>query len=198
MISSGKVAMVTGAGSGIGRATALALLNEGYSVVLAGRRPEALDRTVAAAGDAGSRALAVPADVSDPTSVVGYLSTTTNGSIRPHRPAVQQRRHECPGHPARRPDGRAVAARRRRQLDRRVPLHPSRLPAHEGAGAERRPDHQQRLDLGVRTQAKPNSRTLTSATKHAITGLTRSTSLDGRKYDIACGQLDIGNARDRG
>jgi NADP-dependent 3-hydroxy acid dehydrogenase YdfG len=68
MTAGGKVALITGAGSGVGRATALALLGEGYSVVLAGRRAEALEQT-AAAGPAGARALAVPADVSDPSSV---------------------------------------------------------------------------------------------------------------------------------
>jgi NAD(P)-dependent dehydrogenase (short-subunit alcohol dehydrogenase family) len=67
--SNGKIALVTGAGSGIGRAAALALLNEGYSVVLAGRRSEALEQTVAQAGQAGARALVVPSDVSDPSSV---------------------------------------------------------------------------------------------------------------------------------
>src|SRR5262245_40201973 len=69
MTLNGKVAMVTGAGSGVGRATALALLREGYSVVLAGRRPEALEQTAAGAGADAARALAVPADVTDPASV---------------------------------------------------------------------------------------------------------------------------------
>src|SRR4051812_41165522 len=72
----GKIAMVTGAGSGVGKATALALLNEGYSVVLVGRRREALERSVAEAGPAGSRALAIPADVSDPTAVQTVFETT--------------------------------------------------------------------------------------------------------------------------
>src|SRR5271165_3807718 len=76
MNTSGKVAMVTGAGSGIGRATALALLEEGYSVVLAGRRPEALERTVTEAGPAGPRALAVPSDVTDPESVRNLFAAT--------------------------------------------------------------------------------------------------------------------------
>src|SRR5437868_13653355 len=69
MNTNGKVALVTGGGSGIGRATALALLREGYSVVLAGRRPEALEQTRAAAGPAADRALVVPTDVSDPSAV---------------------------------------------------------------------------------------------------------------------------------
>src|SRR5262245_41704590 len=72
----GKVALVTGAGSGIGKATALALLEGGYAVVLAGRRREALDRAVAQAGTSGARALAVAADVSDPDSVQALFATT--------------------------------------------------------------------------------------------------------------------------
>src|SRR5205085_11710806 len=76
MNAGGKVAIVTGAGSGIGRASALALLREGYSVVLAGRRPEALAQTVTAAGPAAARALAVPADVSDPASVQALFAKT--------------------------------------------------------------------------------------------------------------------------
>ena len=83
MTAGGKIALITGAGSGIGRASALALLREGYSVVLAGRRRDALERTVADAGPAGSRALAVVADVSDPVSVTGLLDTvrTTFGRL---------------------------------------------------------------------------------------------------------------------
>src|SRR5947199_9288598 len=76
MAADGKIALVTGAGSGIGRATALALLREGYAVVLTGRRREALERTAAEAGPAGTRALVVPADVSDPESVRALFSTT--------------------------------------------------------------------------------------------------------------------------
>src|SRR5262249_36666628 len=76
MKSTGKTAIITGAGSGIGRATALVLLREGYSVVLAGRRREALEQTVAAAGPDGARALAVAADVSDPASVQALFAQT--------------------------------------------------------------------------------------------------------------------------
>src|SRR5215467_7159397 len=76
MAPAGKVAIVTGAGSGIGRATALALLREGYAVVLAGRRREALEQTLAEAGGDGVRTRIVPADVSDPTSVGGLFGTT--------------------------------------------------------------------------------------------------------------------------
>ena len=70
-------------------------------------------------------------------------------------------------------------------------MHAGGVPHHEGPEPARRQDHQQRLDL--RHAPRPNSAPYT-ATKHAITGLTKSASLDGRKYDIACGQIDIGNA----
>ena len=79
----------------------------------------------------------------------------------------------------------------RHQPHRRVPLHPGGVPDHEGPGPAGRAHHQQRFDLGACAAAQFGAYT---ATKHAITGLTKSTSLDGRKYDIACGQIDIGNA----
>ena len=81
MAVNGKIALVTGAGSGIGRSAAIALLGEGYAVVLAGRRRDALARTAAEAGPAGTRALAVPTDVADPESVAWYLLTTLDGLI---------------------------------------------------------------------------------------------------------------------
>ena len=109
MISSRKTAIVTGAGSGIGRATALALLSEGYSVVLAGRRPEALAETVAQAGCDSSLALAVPTDVTDPNSVAALFAAATK-SLRPRRPAVQQCRRRCTAGSSRRPGFRCVAA----------------------------------------------------------------------------------------
>ena len=80
---------------------------------------------------------------------------------------------------------------RGREPDRGVPVHAASVSDHEGPVPARRPDHQQRVALG--SLARPNSAPYT-ATKHAITGLTKSTALDGRKYDIACGQIDIGNA----
>ena len=95
---SGKIALVTGAGSGIGRATALALLREGYSVVLAGRRADALERTAAEAGTAGSRALAVSDRRERPRLCAGAVRPD-EGGLRPARPAVQQRRRRRPAVP---------------------------------------------------------------------------------------------------
>ena len=113
-------------------------------------------------------------------------------AVRPPRPALQQRRHRRPGRAARGPLARAVAGRRRHQPDGRLPLHAGGVPDHEatsrrGAGGS-----------STTARSRPRRRARCSApytaTKHAITGLTKSTSLDGRAYDIACGQIDIGNA----
>ena len=142
-------------------------------------------------GATAGRRSVVPADVSDPASVSRPVRDDAAG-VRPARRAVQQRRHRGAAGPARRPDVRAVAARRRRQPDRRVPLHPGGLPPHEGAG--------RRAAAGSSTTAR-SRRTRRGRTppptprpSTPITGLTKSTALDGRKYDIACGQIDIGNA----
>jgi NAD(P)-dependent dehydrogenase (short-subunit alcohol dehydrogenase family) len=190
MGSLGKVAMVTGAGSGIGRATALALLEEGYSAVLAGRRREALDGTIAEAGPAGTRALAVPADVSDPDSVralfeatkarFGRLDVLFNnaGTGAPAVPledlSVEQWRKVVDVNLT----GAFLCTRAAFRIMKGQDPRGGRI-INNGSISSQTP--------------RPLSAPYT-ATKHAITGLTKSTSLDGRKYDIACGQIDIGNA----
>jgi NAD(P)-dependent dehydrogenase (short-subunit alcohol dehydrogenase family) len=190
MTVNGKVALVTGAGSGIGRATALALLREGYAVVLAGRRREALEQTAAGAGPAGGRALVVAADVSDPASVqalfdaaraaFGRLDVLFNnaGTGAPPVPledlTVEQWRRVV--------DVNLTGAFLCTQAAFRL------MKAQTPQGG--RIINNGSLSAHV---PRPSSAPYT-ATKHAITGLTRSTALDGRKYDIACGQIDIGNA----
>ena len=190
MSSAGKVAIVTGAGSGIGRATALALLREGYSVVLAGRRAEALAETIARAGEAGSRALAVPTDVTDPAAVrelfertraaFGRLDLLFNnaGTGAPPVPLED-----------------LTVEQWRRVVD--VNLTGPFLCTQEAFRVmkSQAPRGGRIINNGsISAHApRPNSAPYT-ATKHAITGLTKSTALDGRKYDIACGQIDIGNA----
>jgi NAD(P)-dependent dehydrogenase (short-subunit alcohol dehydrogenase family) len=185
-----KTAIVTGAGSGIGQATALALLNEGYAVVLAGRRPEALAQTCHQAGANAARALAVPTDVTDPQSVralfeaarqaFGRIDLLFNnaGTGAPAIPledlTVEDWRRVV--------DVNLTAAflctqQAFRMMKDQVPrggriINNASISAHV---------------------PRPNSAPYT-ATKHAIAGLTKSTALDGRKYDIACGQIDIGNA----
>ena len=101
-----KVAIVTGAGSGIGRASALALLKAGFHVALAGRRADALEATRAAAGDGADRVLVVPTDATDPAAVKALFATVKD-KLRPPRRAVQQRRHRRAADPARGADGRS-------------------------------------------------------------------------------------------
>jgi NAD(P)-dependent dehydrogenase (short-subunit alcohol dehydrogenase family) len=190
MTISGKIAMVTGAGSGIGRATALALLREGYSVVLTGRRPEALEQTAAETGPDGSRALVVPADVSDPSSVAslfersksafGRLDLLFNnaGTGAPSVPledlTVEQWRRVVDVNLT----GAFLCTQAAFRLMKEQEPRGGRI-INNGSISAHAP--------------RPNSVPYTS-TKHAITGLTKSTALDGRKYDIACGQIDVGNA----
>jgi NAD(P)-dependent dehydrogenase (short-subunit alcohol dehydrogenase family) len=190
MISGGKVAMVTGAGSGIGRATALALLEAGYAVVLAGRRREALEQTIAEAGPAGTRALAVPADVSDPASVRALFDATkaTFGRLDllfnnagTGAPAV--------------PLEDLTAEQWRSVVDVNLTGAFLCTQAAFRLMKDQEPRGGRIINNGSISahSPRPNSAPYT-ATKHAITGLTKSTALDGRKYDIACGQIDIGNA----
>jgi NAD(P)-dependent dehydrogenase (short-subunit alcohol dehydrogenase family) len=188
--TTGKTALVTGAGSGIGRAAALALLREGYAVVLAGRRAEALQQTVKEAGKDGARALAVVADVSDPAAVHALFEKTketfgrldllfNNAGVG--APAV--------------PLEDLTLDQWRRVVD--VNLTGAFLCTQEAFRLMKNqtPRGGRIINNGSLSAyvPRPNSAPYT-ATKHAITGLTRSTALDGRKYDIACGQIDIGNA----
>ena len=149
MSTSPKVAVVTGAGTGIGKAAAVALLHEGYRVAFAGRRREPLEQAIAEAGAAQGAALAVPTDVADPASVRCAVRARSRNLRPPRRPLQQRRRRRA----RREPRGahvRAVEERRRHQPDRRVPVHAAGHSDDEGADAARRPDHQQRIDLGAR------------------------------------------------
>jgi len=185
-----KVAIVTGAGSGIGRASALALLKAGYHVVLAGRRGDALAATIAAAGSDADRALAVPTDATDPAAVKALFAATKNafgrldvlfnnaGTGAPPLPleelTIEQWRTVV--------DINLTAVFLCTQ--QAFVLMKSQSPRggriiNNGSISAHAP--------------RPFSAPYT-ATKHAITGLTKATSLDGRPFDIACGQIDIGNA----
>jgi NAD(P)-dependent dehydrogenase (short-subunit alcohol dehydrogenase family) len=190
MKTDGKTAIVTGAGSGIGRATALALLREGYAVVLAGRHAETLERTLTEAGSAGARALAVVADVSDPASVRGLFDKTKEtfgrldllfnnaGAGAPPVPleelTVEQWRKVIDVNLT----GVFLCTQAAFRLMKDQSPRGGRI-INNGSISAHTP--------------RPNSAPYT-ASKHAITGLTKSTALDGRKYGIACGQIDIGNA----
>jgi NAD(P)-dependent dehydrogenase (short-subunit alcohol dehydrogenase family) len=192
MGSNGKIAIVTGAGSGIGRASALALLAEGYQVVLAGRRPEALAETAARAEKAGAagRALAVPTDVADEASVRALFETTRQAFGRLD---VLFNNAGTGAPPV--PIEDLTFEQWRRVVD--VNLTGPFLCTREAFRLmkEQDPRGGRIINNGSISAytPRPNSAPYTS-TKHAITGLTKSTALDGRKYGIACGQIDIGNA----
>src|SRR5919106_4621588 len=190
MGSQGKIAAVTGAGSGVGKQSALALLREGYSVALAGRRADALQSTVSEAGEAGSRALAVPTDVSDPASVDAFFAKIKEKFGRLDV-LFNNAGVNAPGIPFE----DLTFEQWQRVVD--INLTGSFLCAK---AAFRLMKDQQPMGGRIINNGsisahvpRPNSAPYT-ATKHAITGLTRSIALDGRKYDIACGQIDIGNA----
>lgn len=189
MSSEVKVAIITGASSGIGKSTALALLKEGYAVVLAGRRGELLEQAAAESG-AGSRALVVPTDVTDPDSIRNLFARTKETFGRLDL-LFNNAGTGAPGVPLE----DLSYEQWKTVVD--TNLTGSFLCTQEAFKMmkEQQPRGGRIINNGSISAhvPRPNSAPYTS-TKHAITGLTRSTSLDGRKYDIACGQIDIGNA----
>ena len=190
MNGNGKVGIVTGAGSGVGRATALTLLKAGYSIVLAGRRADALERTVKEAGPASERALAVPTDVTEPASVRALFGATRARFERLDL-LFNNAGTNAPGIP--------LEDLSLEQWKKVVDTNLTGLFLCTQEAFRMMKDQTPRggriVNNGsISAQApRPNSAPYT-ATKHAVTGLTKSTALDGRKYDIACGQIDIGNA----
>ena len=190
MSTNGRTAVITGAGSGIGKHSALALFKEGYSVALAGRRRDALEETANAAGVDSSRALIVPTDVGDPNAVRALFAEVArafsrldllfnNAGISAFAVPLEDLTYE---------QWKAVVD---------TNLTGAFLCTQEAFKIMKSQD-----PMGGRIinngsisadMPRPNSAPYT-ATKHAMTGLTRSTSLDGRKYNIACGQINIGNA----
>jgi NAD(P)-dependent dehydrogenase (short-subunit alcohol dehydrogenase family) len=186
-----KVAIVTGAGTGIGRAVAIGLLEQGYSVVLAGRRANVLEETVRGSPSHAARALVVPTDVTDPSSVRALFDATRDtfgrldllfnnaGVSAPGVPleelSVDQWRSVVDVNLT----GAFFCTQQAFLLMKAQQPRGGRI-INNGSISAHSP--------------RPNSAPYT-ASKHAITGLTKSTSLDGRRFDIACGQIDIGNAR---
>jgi NAD(P)-dependent dehydrogenase (short-subunit alcohol dehydrogenase family) len=183
-----KIAVVTGAGSGIGRAVALGFAREGYGVVLAGRRKDALEGTASAAGS--SNILVVPTDVTQPVQVARLFdqAVATFGRVDV---LFNNAGVSAPGVPLEElpfDQWRAV-------VDTNLTGPFLCTQAAFRVMKAQSPRGGRIINNGSisATAPRPNSAPYT-ATKHAITGLTKSTSLDGRKYDIACGQIDIGNA----
>jgi NAD(P)-dependent dehydrogenase (short-subunit alcohol dehydrogenase family) len=186
----GKIAIVTGAGSGIGRACALALLREGYAVVLAGRRREALDQTSALAGPDAAGALAVPTDVTDPASVAALFDQTHSAFGRLDL-LFNNAGAGAPPVPLEDLD----VGRWRQVIDVNLTGAFLCTQAAFRIMKSQSPRGGRIINNGSLSahSPRPNSAPYTAA-KHAITGLTKSTALDGRKYGITCGQIDIGNA----
>ena len=185
-----RIALVTGAGSGIGRAVSLAFHSAGYSVVLAGRRASELDRTAALAEDRDARMLAAPTDITQPDAVAalfeqiqktfGRLDVLFNnaGTGASGVPMEDLTFEQWNAVVAVNLTGAFLCAQHAIRIMKWQQPRGGRI-INNGSISAHSP--------------RPNSAPYT-ATKHAITGLTKSISLDGRKYDIACGQIDIGNA----
>jgi len=190
MTSSEKVAIVTGAGSGIGKASALALMREGYAVVLAGRRKDRLEAAALEGKASGARTLIVPTDVGDPASVKALFAKTkaafgrldllfnNAGMGAPPVPLEDLTYEQWKSVVDANLTGAFLCTQEAFKLMKSQEPRGGRI-INNGSISAHAP--------------RPNSAPYTS-TKHAMTGLTKSTSLDGRKYDIACGQIDIGNA----
>ena len=185
-----KVAIVTGAGTGIGRAVSLALLHAGWSGGLAGRRVEFLEETARLAGDAADNALPFKTDVADPASIAALFETVrarfgrldllfnNAGTGAPPVPledlSIEHWRRVVDINLT----GAFLCTQAAFRLMKTQDPHGGRI-----------------VNNGSISAHVPRPRSVAyTATKHAITGLTRSTSLDGRAYGIACGQIDIGNA----
>ncbi|MCY4454481.1 MAG: SDR family oxidoreductase [Immundisolibacterales bacterium] len=185
-----KVAVVTGAGTGVGRAAALALAAEGFALVLSGRRPEPIKEVASEIGSSGGRAIAVPTDVTDPESIRALFTRTVEvfgrldllfnnaGMGAPAIPledlSVEQWRAVVDTNLT----GSFLCTQEAFRIMKSQSPQGGRI-INNGSISAHTP--------------RPFSAPYTS-TKHAITGLTKSTALDGRAHDVACGQIDIGNA----
>src|SRR3974390_3089507 len=191
MAATAKIALVTGAGTGVGRGAALALMRAGFTVVLAGRRKDKLEEVAKEGAAQGGKSLVVPADVADPASIKALFAKTketfgrldvlfNNAGIGAPAVGIEDLPFE---------KWKAVVDTNLTGVflctQEAIRIMKSQTPMggriiNNGSISAHAP--------------RPNSAPYTS-TKHAVTGLTKSTSLDGRKYDIACGQIDIGNAK---
>ena len=190
MTSSSKIAIVTGAGTGIGKASALALMKDGWSVVFAGRRKEMLESAAAEGKATGGQTLVVPTDVSNPESIKALFARTKDtfgrldllfnnaGTGAPPIPLEDLTYEQWMTVVNANLTGVFLCTQEAFKIMKAQDPRGGRI-INNGSISAHAP--------------RPNSSPYT-ATKHAVTGLTKATSLDGRKYDIACGQVDVGNA----
>jgi NAD(P)-dependent dehydrogenase (short-subunit alcohol dehydrogenase family) len=185
-----KVAIVTGAGAGIGRASSIALLKEGYSVIVAGRQKATLDETILQANEYGENALAIPTDLRNPSSIQHLFKITddtfgrldvlfNNAGVNVPSVELDDLTYEqWTSVVETNLTGTFLCTQEAFRMMKRQQPQGGRI-INNGSVSAHVP--------------RPGSAPYT-ATKHAITGLTKSTALDGRKYNIACSQIDIGNA----
>jgi NAD(P)-dependent dehydrogenase (short-subunit alcohol dehydrogenase family) len=189
MASNGKVALVTGGGSGIGKASALALAREGFAVVVAGRRPEPLNAVVGEIEKLQVKALGVPTDVSDPASVEALFAKTkatfgrldvlfNNAGFGAAAQIEDLEWAKWSGVIGSIVHGTFLCTQQAFRMMK-----------------EQKPMGGRIINNGSISAHVPRPQSIAYTTaKHAVTGLTKSTSLDGRKYDISCSQIDVGNA----
>jgi NAD(P)-dependent dehydrogenase (short-subunit alcohol dehydrogenase family) len=189
MASNGKVALVTGGGSGIGKASALALAREGFAVVVAGRRPEPLNAVVGEIEKLQVKALGVPTDVSDPASVEALFAKTkatfgrldvlfNNAGFGAAAQIEDLEWAKWNGVIGSIVHGTFLCTQQAFRMMK-----------------EQKPMGGRIINNGSISAHVPRPQSIAYTTaKHAVTGLTKSTSLDGRKYDISCSQIDVGNA----
>jgi NAD(P)-dependent dehydrogenase (short-subunit alcohol dehydrogenase family) len=185
-----KVAVVTGAGTGVGKAVALALMREGYAAVLAGRRKEKLEETAREGSSTGAKSLVVPTDVSDPQSIKSMFAKTketfgrldllfNNAGIGAPAVPLEELPYETWQNVV---DTNLTGMFLCTQEAIKI------MKAQDPRGGRI-------INNGSISAHAPRPRSVAyTATKHAVTGLTKSTSLDCRSYNIACSQIDIGNA----
>ena len=185
-----KVALVTGAGSGIGRASALALMKDGFDMVLAGRRKEPLDEVAKEGAALGRKTLVVPTDLSDPAQIKALFAKTVEvfgrldllfnnaGIGAPQMPLEDLPFDKWQAVVATNLTGPFLCTQEAFKIMKSQTPRGGRI-----------------INNGSISAHTPRPQTVAyTATKHATTGLTKSSALDGRAYDIACGQIDIGNA----
>jgi len=190
MASSSKIAIITGAGTGIGKVVAVALAREGYSLVVSGRRKENLEATASEVKQAGSQALVVPTDVTEPTAVRDLFAKTkdafgrldllfNNAGVSGRAIPLEDLAYEqWKSIVDTNLTGTFLCTQEAFKIMKTQDPRGGRI-INNGSISAHSP--------------RPNSAPYT-ASKHGVTGFTKVTSLDGRKYDIACGQIDIGNA----
>jgi NAD(P)-dependent dehydrogenase (short-subunit alcohol dehydrogenase family) len=190
MTKNEKIAIVTGAGTGVGKASSLALAADGWKIVLAGRRLKLLEATASAIEASGGKAIAIPTDTADPLSVKELFQKTQTDFGRLDL-LFNNAGTNAPG-----------VSLEELTYEQWINVVNINLTGVFLCTQEAFKIMKDQSPMGGRIinngsvsahVPRPGSAPYT-ATKHAVTGLTRSTSLDGRKYDIACGQIDIGNA----